>query len=73
METELSDQSPFLKKKFGHGSLKSKFFGPVQFFFYFFTLFHCSPYPANIYLFKVNNKNTRARCGKFSELTITIP
>ena len=26
--------------------------------------------PANIYLFKVNNRNTRARCDLFSKLTI---
>ena len=28
------------------------------------------PNPGNIYLFKVNNKNTRKRCEIFSRLTI---
>ena len=35
---------------------------------------HCffeSNYPANINLFKVNNRSTRKRCGIYSELTIT--
>ena len=29
--------------------------------------------PANIYLFKVNNKNSRKRCEIFSKLTIKTP
>ena len=29
--------------------------------------------PANIYLFKVNNRNTRKRCEIFSKLTVKIP
>ena len=29
--------------------------------------------PANIYLFKVNNKNTRERCEICSKLTIKTP
>ena len=29
--------------------------------------------PANIYLFKVNNKNNRKRCEKCSKLTIKTP
>ena len=29
--------------------------------------------PANIYLFKVNNRNTRKRCEIFSKFTIKIP
>ena len=29
--------------------------------------------PANIYLFKVNNRNTRKRCEIFSKLTIKTP
>ena len=29
--------------------------------------------PANIYLFKVNNKNTRKRCEIYSKLTIKTP
>ena len=32
-----------------------------------------SNFPANIYLFKVNNKNTRKKCEKFSKLTIKTP
>ena len=32
-----------------------------------------SPYPANIYLFKVNNINTRKRCEIYSKLTIKTP
>ena len=30
-------------------------------------------YPAGIYLFKVNNRNTRARCEIYSKLTIKTP
>ena len=30
-------------------------------------------FPANIYLFKVNNRNTRKRCEIYSKLTIKIP
>ena len=30
-------------------------------------------YPANIYLFKVNNINIRKRCEIYSRLTIKIP
>ena len=30
-------------------------------------------YPANIYLFKVNNRNTRKRCEICSKLTIKTP
>ena len=30
-------------------------------------------YPANIYLFEVNNRNTRKRCGICSKLTIKTP
>ena len=33
----------------------------------------CLFYPANIYLFKVNNKNTRKRCEISSKLTIKPP
>ena len=29
--------------------------------------------PANIYLFKVNNENTRKRCEIYSKLTIKTP
>ena len=32
-----------------------------------------SHYPANIYLFKVNNRNTRKRCCICSKLTIKTP
>ena len=31
------------------------------------------PYPADIYLFKVNKRNTRARCEICSKLTIKTP
>ena len=30
-------------------------------------------YPANIYLFKINNRDTRKRCDKCSKLTIKTP
>ena len=30
-------------------------------------------FPANVYLFKVNNRNTRKRCGICSKLTIKAP
>ena len=30
-------------------------------------------FPANIYLFKVNNRNTRKRCEICSKLTIKTP
>ena len=30
-------------------------------------------YPANVYLFKVNNRNTRKRCEVRSKLTIKTP
>ena len=30
-------------------------------------------HPANIYLFKVNNRNTRKRCETCSKLTIKTP
>ena len=30
-------------------------------------------YPANIYLFKVNNRNTRKRCKTCSKFTIKTP
>ena len=30
-------------------------------------------YPANIYLFKVNNRNSRKKCGICSKLTIKTP
>ena len=30
-------------------------------------------FPAGIYLLKLNNRNTRTRCEKFSKLTIKIP
>ena len=35
----------------------------------------CTPnyFPGNIYLFKINNKNTRKRCEICSELTIKTP
>ena len=33
----------------------------------------CCINPANIYLFKVNNRNTRKRCKKCSKLTIKTP
>ena len=41
-------------------------------------LFHCVMHgnnvnPANIYLLKFNNKNTRRRCEKCSKLTIKTP
>ena len=52
-------------------------------FFYQNTSFHLPQcllyenkkisYPANIYLFKVNNKNTRKRCKIRSKLTIKTP
>ena len=32
-----------------------------------------SAYPAGIYLFKVNNRNTRTRCEICSKLTINTP
>ena len=38
-----------------------------------FLLFHTCPDPANIYLFKVNNRNTRKRCETCSKLTIKTP
>ena len=31
------------------------------------------PYPVGIYMFKVNNRNTRAKCKIFSKLTIKTP
>ena len=31
------------------------------------------PHPANIYLFKVNNRNTRKRCEIYSKLAIKTP
>ena len=34
---------------------------------------HCYRYPAGIYLFKVNNRNTRTRCEICSKLTINTP
>ena len=34
---------------------------------------HVILYPSGIYLLKVNNKNTRARCEICSKLTIKIP
>ena len=37
---------------------------------YYFII---SSNPANIYLFKVNNKNTRKRCEINSKLTIKTP
>ena len=30
-------------------------------------------HPANIYMFKVNNRNTRTRCEIYSKLTIKTP
>ena len=36
----------------------------------FIVEFHC---PAGIYLLKVNNRNTRTRCGICSKLTINTP
>ena len=33
-------------------------------------VFESNHYPANIYLFKVNNRNTRKRCEIFLKLTI---
>ena len=30
-------------------------------------------FPANIYLFKVNNRNIRKRCGIYSKSTIKTP
>ena len=33
----------------------------------------CKPLPAGIYLFKVNNRNTRTRCEICSKLTINTP
>ena len=40
--------------------------------FYVYYLFEISEesYPVNVYLFKVNNRNTRKRCGICSKLTI---
>ena len=38
-----------------------------------FQPFHCWQYPAKIYLFKVNKRNTRERCEIYSKLTIKIP
>ena len=35
--------------------------------------FHDSLYPANIYLFKVNNRNSRKRREICSKLSITTP
>ena len=32
-----------------------------------------SSFPVNIYLLKVNNKNTKKRCEKYSNLTIKAP
>ena len=32
-----------------------------------------SPYPAGIYLLKVNNRNTRTRCEICSKLAINTP
>ena len=39
----------------------------------FLSLFLQVKYPAGKYLFKVNNKSTRARCEIFSKLTIKTP
>ena len=36
-------------------------------------IFSCITYPAHKYLFKVNNRNTRRRCGICSKLKIKIP
>ena len=40
---------------------------------YLFPGLNKKPIPANIYLFKVNNKNTRKRCEICSKLTIKTP
>ena len=34
---------------------------------------NCTPYPASIYLLKVNNRNTRTSCEICSKLTIKTP
>ena len=38
-----------------------------------YTQFFDNNYPANIYLFKINNRDTRKRCPIYSTLTIEIP
>ena len=51
----------------------------VSFLIYYMTLPHChvvvttTAVPAGNYMFKVNNRNTRARCETCSELTIKAP
>ena len=42
-------------------------------FFHFGRFLHETPFPAGIYLLKVNNRNTRTRCEICSKLTINIP
>ena len=39
----------------------------------FKTVFEKIEHPAKIYLFKVNNRNTRKRCELYSELTTKTP
>ena len=47
-----------------------KYFVIVLFSFIYFCKKNILAYPAGIYLLKVNNSNTRARCEIFSKLTI---
>ena len=48
-------------------------FTPVSFFTACFYWKFRKTCPAGIYLLKVNNRNTRTRCGICSKLTIKIP
>ena len=40
---------------------------------YFVSIYCINNNPAGSYMFKVNNKNTTARCEMFSKLTIKTP
>ena len=42
----------------------------IRFFVFIVIFFQSGPNPANIYMFKVNHRNTRKRCEKCSMLTI---
>ena len=51
-------------------SLKQSSFCKSQLFVTPFTIYEINTSPANIYLFKFNNRNTRKRCKICSKLTI---
>ena len=51
----------------------SKLFQSFQNYYYYFFNFYHKTTPAGNYMFKVNNRNIRIRCGICSKLTIKIP